>query len=99
MLLAHSGILMSETEVAEVLEAKPHGAPSFAIKKLHKLGFLVDYREWSVAEVGAALAGDKPVIVFVRTGFREDTPISVSWDGLLAAWGEFGYRGATINKK
>lgn len=25
-------------------------------------------------------------------------PLAVSWDGLLAAWAEFGYRGATITR-
>ena len=127
MLLAYSGVLLPESEVAKVLEAESYGAPSFAIKKLHKLGFSVDYREWSVTEVTTALAGNKPVLVFVRTGFleywqediahalivvgvepdrqfwvndptRDDGPMAVSWDGLLAAWGEFGYRGATVSR-
>ncbi|MBE7528711.1 MAG: hypothetical protein HND44_02205 [Chloroflexi bacterium] len=128
MMLAHSAVLLSESEVAKVLEAKSYGAPSFAIKKLRKPGFTVNYREWSITEVTTALAGNKPVLIFVRTGFleywpedvahaviivgveqdrqfwvndpaRADAPIAVSWDGLLAAWGEFGYRGATISKK
>jgi hypothetical protein len=30
---------------------------------------------------------------------RADAPIAVSWDGLLAAWGEFAYRRATVNKQ
>lgn len=127
MMLAHSAVLLSESEVAKVLEAKSYGAPSFAIKKLRKLGFTVNYREWSITEVTTALAGNKPVLVFVRTGFleywhedvahaliivgieserqfwvngtaRKEAPLAVSWDGLLAAWGEFGYRGATVSR-
>lgn len=127
MLLAYLGLLMSESEVAKVLEAKSYGAPSFAVKRLRNLGFVVDYREWSIAEVTAALQDKKPVLIFVRTGFleywhedvahaliivgveserqfwvndptREEAPLAVSWDGLLAAWGEFGYRGATVSR-
>jgi ABC-type bacteriocin/lantibiotic exporter with double-glycine peptidase domain len=28
---------------------------------------------------------------------REQAPLAVSWDGLLAAWAEFDYRGATLS--
>lgn len=127
MILAHLGMNMPEAEVAKTLGAKPFGTPSFAINKLRDLGLIIDYREWSVAEVVSALDKNKSVLIFVRTGFLEywqedvahaliivglelerhfwvndpaqlDAPVSVSWDGLLAAWAEFGYRGATLSK-
>jgi hypothetical protein len=28
---------------------------------------------------------------------REQASLTVSWDGLLAAWAEFDYRGATLS--
>ena len=41
-------------------------------------------------QVSNLLLADEPM--------RITSPLSVSWDGFLAAWAEFGYRGATVTK-
>ena len=128
MVLAYLSMDFTEAEVMRILETQPYGTPSFAVKKLTKLGLHVNYREWSISELLTALKLEQPAIIFVRTGFLEywqedfshalvivgaaqnqsfwvhdpalqTAPISVSWDGLLAAWGEFGYRGAVVSKE
>ena len=125
MILAYLGLEQSEAEVARILGVQDYGAPSFSVRRLATLGLRVIYREWSIAQLLAALGAGQPVILFVRTGFldhwQEDVahavvvvgvekgqsfslhdpalptgPLPVSWHGLLAAWAEFGYRGAAV---
>lgn len=127
MILASQQVDYSENQVIHLLNSKPHGTPSFAVKRLSTAGFQVNYREWSLADLFLALAEQHPIVIFVRTGFleywHEDAahavvvvggepdhhfwvhdpmfpkgPQLVSWDGLLAAWGEFNFVGATITR-
>ncbi|MCP4361618.1 MAG: hypothetical protein GY796_26710 [Chloroflexi bacterium] len=96
------------------------------MKKLQSIGLQVDYREWSITELNTAIENDKPVVIFVRTGFmdiwqedfahaivivgiepehqfwindpaKKQALLPISWDGLLAAWAKFSYRGATVS--
>ena len=128
MVLAYLGLDKSEQAIGKQIDAKPFGTPNFAVRKLSDWQLLVDYREWSIEELGVALANKRPIIIFVRTGFLEywqedfahaivivglaqdkqfwvhdpgqpHGPIAVSWNGLLAAWAEFSYRGATISSR
>jgi hypothetical protein len=125
MVLTHLGLERSEAEVSRMLGAQEFGAPSFAVRRLIAEGLQVTYGEWSVAQLVTVLEAERPVILFVRTGFLDywqedvahavvvvgvkereqfwvhdpalpDGPRAVSWNGLLAAWAEFGYRAALI---
>jgi ABC-type bacteriocin/lantibiotic exporter with double-glycine peptidase domain len=128
MILASHGIHRSEQEIARMIDAKPHGAPSFAVRRLEALKVQVDYRSWSITDLLASLNAGTAVIAFLRTGFldywQEDVahaivvvgaepdqnfwvhdpmlasgPIATLWNGLLAGWAEFSYRGATIGPR
>jgi hypothetical protein len=66
-----------------------------------RTGFL-DYYQEDFAH--AVVVGASPEEYFwIQDPIQQTGPVSVSWNGLLAAWAEFGYRGAVLelqqNKK
>lgn len=126
MVLAHLGLERSEDDISRILGAQPFGTPSFAVRRLVAWGLDVVYRGWTIPQLLKVLDAERPIILFVRTGFldhwQEDVahaivvvgaeegqrfwlhdptlstgPVVASWNGVLAAWAEFGYRGATIS--
>ena len=128
MVLTYLGVDYSEAEISQILRTQGWGTPSYAIQRLDSSDIQVVYREWSISELLSALDAERPIIVFVRTGFidyyqadfahavvvvagnrdqqfwiqdpyQPTGPKTVSWDGLLAAWAEFGYRGAILLRK
>lgn len=127
MVLAYLGLERSENDVSQILGAQPFGTPSFAVRRLEAWGLDVVYREWTIPQVLSALDAERPIILFVRTGFldhwQQDVahaiavvgaeerqqfwlhdpalssgPTVASWNGVLAAWAEFGYRGAIVSR-
>jgi hypothetical protein len=127
MVVAHLGLERSENDVSQALGAQPFGTPSFAVRRLDVWGLHVVYREWTIPQLLSVLDAERPIILFVRTGFldhwQQDVahaivlvgaeerqqfwlhdpalssgPVVASWNGVLAAWAEFGYRGALISR-
>lgn len=127
MVLAGQNSHYSEAQIINLLHSQPYGTPSFAVKRLSRVGLQVNYHEWSLTDLFITLTNQLPLIIFVRTGFLEywyedvahalvvvgveqehhfwvhdpmlpEGPKIVSWDGLLAAWGEFNFVGATITQ-
>jgi len=62
-----------------------------------RTGFL-DYWQEDFAHALVVVGAVDNQQVWVHDPAKENSPIVVSWDGFLAAWAEFGYRGATITK-
>jgi len=60
-----------------------------------RTGFM-DYWESDFAHAIIVVGAILDERFWVYDPAQADSPLSVSWDGLLAAWAEFGYRGATI---
>lgn len=62
-----------------------------------RTGFL-DYWQEDFAHAVVVVGAVDNEQVWVHDPAKETSPLSVSWDGFLAAWAEFGYRGATVTK-
>lgn len=62
-----------------------------------RTGFLDHWQEDFAHAVVVVGAVDNEQL-WVHDPAKATSPLSVSWDGFLAAWAEFGYRGATIIK-
>lgn len=46
-----------------MLQSQPYGTPSFAVNRLSRVGFQVDYREWSITDLFTALTNQLLLIV------------------------------------
>ena len=62
-----------------------------------RTGFL-DYWQEDFAHAIVVVGAEDGQQVWVHDPAKENGLLPVSWDGFLAAWAEFGYRGATITK-
>lgn len=61
-----------------------------------RTGFL-DHWTKDVAHAVVIVGVEKGQRFWINDPARERAPLAVSWDGLLAAWAEFDYRGATLS--
>lgn len=61
-----------------------------------RTGFL-DHWTKDVAHAVVIVGLEKEQRFWINDPAREQAPLAVSWDGLLAAWAEFDYRGATLS--
>ena len=62
-----------------------------------RTGFL-DYWQEDFAHAVVVVGAVDSEQVWAHDPAKESSPLPVSWDGFLAAWAEFGYRGATVTK-
>jgi len=85
-------VLYQEWSLSKLSDALASGRPVITFVRT---GFLDHWRRdvaHAVVVVGIA-QGDH---VWIHDPAQPRGPVSVSWDGFLAAWAEFGYRGAVI---
>jgi ABC-type bacteriocin/lantibiotic exporter with double-glycine peptidase domain len=68
MVLAHHGQSFSEDELRQLLNTGPHGARARDILRITSLGFDVQLRSSSLADIGTCLLAGTPPIVFLDTG-------------------------------
>jgi len=61
-----------------------------------RTGFLGYWTE-DVAHAVVIVGVEEGHHFWINDPAREQAPLIVSWDGLLAAWAEFDYRGATLS--
>jgi ABC-type bacteriocin/lantibiotic exporter with double-glycine peptidase domain len=61
-----------------------------------RTGFL-DHWTKDVAHAVVIVGFEKEQRFWINDPAREQAPLAVSWDGLLAAWAEFDYRGAALS--
>jgi ABC-type bacteriocin/lantibiotic exporter with double-glycine peptidase domain len=63
-----------------------------------RTGFLDHWRE-DVAHAVVVVGVEDDRRFWLHDPIRPTGPLAVSWDGLLAAWAEFDYRGAAISQQ
>jgi ABC-type bacteriocin/lantibiotic exporter with double-glycine peptidase domain len=61
-----------------------------------RTGFL-DHWTKDVAHAVVVVGIEEGQRFWINDPAREEGPLAVSWDGLLAAWAEFDHRGATLS--
>ncbi len=59
----------------------------------------LDYWQEDVAHAVVIVDAEPDQIFWIHDPALAAGPIATLWDGLLAAWAEFSYRGATINSR
>jgi hypothetical protein len=84
-----------EWSIAELMSALVNSQPLVIFVRT---GFL-DYWQIDVAHALIIVGVDEGKQFWVHDPARPSGPQMVSWDGLLAAWAEFGYRGATVTRR
>lgn len=77
---------------AELLASLSAGSPMIVFVRT---GFL-DYSQEDFAHALVVVGGEDEKNFWVQDPAHPSGPISVSWNGLLAAWAEFDYRGAIL---
>lgn len=94
--LASLGVLVEyhEWAITGLLAELAAGRPVILFVRT---GFL-DYWTTDVAHAAVVVTALENEKFFIHDPALATGPTSVSWDGLLAAWAEFGYLGATITK-
>lgn len=88
-------IIYREWSIAELLSTLTAGQPVIVFVRTGFLGYYSEDFAHALVVVGASPEQQ----FWVHDSGQPSGPIIVAWDGLLAAWAEFGYRGATLLKK
>lgn len=83
-----------EWSISELIAELDAGNPVIVFVRT---GFL-DHWTTDVAHAAIVVSAIENERFSIHDPALESGPTSVSWDGLLAAWAEFGYLGATITK-
>lgn len=81
-----------EWSIAQLLEALKTGHPVIAFVRTAYL----DYWQQDVAHAVVLVGYEENQRYWLHDPALPDGPTSVLWQGLLAAWAEFGYRGARL---
>jgi ABC-type bacteriocin/lantibiotic exporter with double-glycine peptidase domain len=68
MVLAYYGRTHSEDELRQLLGTRPRGTPARNVGHLASVGFDVEFRFSTAAELAAALSAGTPPLVFLDTG-------------------------------
>jgi len=84
-----------EWSISELLAILTAGQPVIAFVRT---GFLEYYQE-DFAQAVVIVGANPNKTFWLQDPAQTNGPIEVSWDGLLAAWAEFGYRGAVLTRK
>src|SRR5690348_11461830 len=71
MVLAHYGDVRTEAELRSLLDTQPTGTRAGNLMRLSGGAFEVYLRPSNLLEMQTTLAGDQPVIVFLKTGALE----------------------------
>ena len=87
-------VIYQEWSVAELLSMLEAGQPVIVFVRT---SFLDDYQE-DFAHALVVVGAVQDQHFWVQDPFRSTGPVTVSWDGLLAAWSEFDYQGAVLLK-
>lgn len=88
-------IIYREWSIAELLSTLTAGQPVIVFVRTGFLGYYSEDFAHALVVVGASPEQQ----FWVHDPGQPSGPIIVAWDGLLAAWAEFGYRGAALLKK
>lgn len=83
-----------EWSIPQLLEALDAGRPVIAFVRTG----LLDYWRQDVAHAVVIVGIEVGQTFWLHDPVLPAGPSSVSWNGLLAAWAEFAYRGATIER-
>jgi ABC-type bacteriocin/lantibiotic exporter with double-glycine peptidase domain len=92
---ANLQVIYQEWSVAELLSMLEAGQPVIVFVRT---SFLDDYQE-DFAHTLVVVGAVQDQHFWVQDPFRSTGPVTVSWDGLLAAWSEFDYQGAILLKR
>jgi ABC-type bacteriocin/lantibiotic exporter with double-glycine peptidase domain len=87
-------VIYGEWSVSRLVAALDAGRPVILFVRT---GFL-DYWQRDVAHAVVAVGFEEGAQYWLHDPVLPDGPRIVSWNGLLAAWAEFGYRAATISR-
>ncbi len=87
-------VTFKEWSVPQLLAALNEGIPVIAFVRTAFLDYWTEDVAHAVVVVGAI----EHQQFSIHDPARADGPVWISWDGLLAAWAEFNYRGAAITK-
>ncbi len=63
-----------------------------------RTGFLDHWQE-DVAHAVVVVGAEEDICFWLHDPAFPSAPMMVSWNGVLAAWAEFGYRGAVISRR
>lgn len=88
-------VLYREWSISELLSSLTAQRPMITFVRT---GFL-DYYQDDFAHAVVVVGAIQDQQFWIHDPNQPSGPVTVSWDGLLAAWGEFGYRGAVLLKK
>jgi ABC-type bacteriocin/lantibiotic exporter with double-glycine peptidase domain len=88
-------VIYREWSISEFSSALDAGQPVIIFVRT---GFL-DYWQEDFAHAVVVVGVVQDQQFWVHDPARSTGPLVVSWNGLLAGWAEFGYRGATLLKK
>lgn len=88
-------VVYREWSVAELLSTLDAGQPIIVFVRT---GFL-DYWQEDFAHAVVVVGATQDKQFWVHDLAQSKGPLTVLWDGLLAGWAEFGYRGAVLLKQ
>lgn len=88
-------VIYREWSITELLSALTAGQPVIVFVRTGFLGYYTEDFAHALVVVGA----DPEQQFWIHDPGQPSGPITVSWNGLLAAWAEFGYRGAALLSK
>jgi len=86
-------VIYREWSISQLLVALDAGQPVILFVRT---GFLDHWQE-DVAHAVVVVGAEEKRQFWLHDPVLPTGPLSVSWNGLLAAWAEFGYRGTTIS--
>jgi ABC-type bacteriocin/lantibiotic exporter with double-glycine peptidase domain len=87
-------VIYQEWSTAELVATLEIGRPVIAFIRT---GFLDHYEEDFAHAI--VIIGGQDQQVWIHDPAKSKGPVAVSWNGLLAAWSEFDYRGAVLLAK
>ena len=90
----HLSVTYREWSVAQLLDALRAGQPVIV---LVRTAFL-DHWTQDVAHAVVVVGAVEDDVFWIHDPALPTGPLTVSWNGLLAAWTEFDHRGATITR-
>jgi ABC-type bacteriocin/lantibiotic exporter with double-glycine peptidase domain len=83
MVLAYHGRAHSEDELRRLLGTGPRGTPARNVAQISSLGFEVEVKFSTVAELAAALLAGTPPIIYVDTGSLDYWSVNCSHVAVL----------------
>jgi ABC-type bacteriocin/lantibiotic exporter with double-glycine peptidase domain len=81
--------------IVDVLSAIRSGTPAIAFVRTQFL----DYWQEDVAHAVVIVGAEPEEMFWVHDPMLATGPVTTLWNGLLAGWAEFSYRGATLRRR